>query len=442
MSTAIEKSESGKIPSSGLVDDDMSGFLSQAVTRIQPSATNSTAQRARELKAKGRDIISLSTGEPDFNTPDHILEAARDAMAQGHTRYTPISGIPELRNAIRSKFARENGLDFDITEVMVSTGGKQVIANAMLATIDTGDEVVIPAPYWVSYPELVSFCGGTPVIVPTEASNNFCMTAQALQGAITSRTKWLILNSPCNPSGAVYSADMLHEIADVLDQHPKVYVLCDDIYEHLIYSNTPFATLAAVAPKLRGRILTMNGVSKAYAMTGWRIGYAGGPAPLIKAMEKIQGQTTSGANSIAQWAAVAALEGPQDLLALRRESFRRRRDMVVEQLGRAEGIHCRIPDGAFYVYPSCEGTLGKRTQQGMVIGSDRDFSVALLDQVGVAVVHGSAFGLGGHFRISYAVAEDQLIEACRRIQEFCASLEQDKTRDKLQDSQQKGGQGK
>lgn len=405
-------------------DSGRSRLLSSAAERIKPSATNSTSQRARELRASGRDVIALSAGEPDFDTPKHVLEAAAEAMAKGHTRYTPVSGIPELREAIRQKFLRENGLDFEIGQIMVSTGGKQVIANAMLATIDPGEEVVIPAPFWVTYPELVSFCGGTPVIVPTSAEMNFAMTAQDLEEALTPKTKWLILNSPCNPSGGVYSESELEALAEVLRRHPQVHVLCDDIYEHLIYSDTPFRTLAAVAPDLADRILTMNGVSKAYAMTGWRIGYAGGPKHLLKAMEKIQGQTTSCANSIAQWAAVAALTGPQDFLAERHESFRRRRDLVVRRLNEAPGLQCRTPDGAFYVYPSCEGTFGKKTRSGAEIPSDEAFCRMLLDETGVAVVHGTAFGLPGHFRVSYAASEDQLVEACKRIGDFCAGLAQ------------------
>ncbi len=397
-------------------------LLSLAAMRLKPSATNSTSQRARELKAAGRDVIALSAGEPDFDTPEHVLKAAAEAMAAGHTRYAPVSGIPELREAVRQKFLRENGLDFEVSQIMVSTGGKQVIANAMLATINPGDEVIIPAPFWVSYPELVSFCGGTPVIVPTKAEQNFAMPPQDLEAAITPRTKWLVLNSPCNPSGGVYSEEELEALAEVLRKHPQVHVLSDDIYEHVIYSETPFRTLAAVAPDLADRILTMNGVSKAYAMTGWRIGYAGGPKHLMKAMEKIQGQTASGANSIAQWAALAALTGPQDFLVERRESFRRRRDLVVERLNDMPGLECRTPDGAFYVYPSCEGTFGKTAPSGVEITNDEIFCRTLLDETGVAVVHGAAFGLPGHFRVSYAASDEELVEACRRIGGFCAGL--------------------
>lgn len=400
-------------------------FLSRAARRLKPSATNSTSQRARDLRAEGRDIVALSAGEPDFDTPQHVKAAAIAAMKAGHTKYAPVAGIPELKKAVRDKFSRENGLDYADAEIMVSTGGKQVIANAMLATIDPSDEVIVPAPYWVSYPELVSFCGGTPVIVRSEAENGFLLSADDLERAITPRTKWLILNSPCNPSGAVYTREALAEIAVVLERHPRVHVLSDDIYEHLIYSGTPFATIAEVAPALKDRVLTMNGVSKAYAMTGWRIGYAGGPADLIKAMSKIQGQTTSGANSIAQWAAVAALSGPQEFLAERRASFHQRRDLVIGLLRTAPGIACAVPDGAFYVYPSCEALFGMVSPGGRRIGSDQDFSEALLDEEGVAVVYGAAFGLPGHFRISYAASEDNLREACGRIARFCAAVSKD-----------------
>lgn len=397
-------------------------LLSEAAQRLKPSATGSMSQRARELKAQGHDIIALSAGEPDFDTPSHVLDAAAAAMLQGHTRYTTVSGIPELREAIRKKFLRENELEFSVDQILVSTGGKQVIANAMLATINPGDEVVIPAPYWVSYPELVSFCGGTPVVLPSEAESDFVVTPRQLERVISDRTKWLILNSPCNPSGAVYDEAALAALAEVLRRNPQIHILADDIYEHLIYSGKPFRTLAAVAPDLSGRILTMNGVSKAYAMTGWRIGYAGGPRDLIKAMEKIQGQMTSCPNSVAQWAAVAALEGPQDFLAARRQSFVERRDHVVAELNAAPGLSCRTPDGAFYAYPSCVGAFGKVTPAGTQITDDESFCRAVLDETGVAVVHGSAFGIPGHFRVSYAASIEQLAEACRRIRDFCGAL--------------------
>lgn len=397
-------------------------FLSVAAARLKPSATNSTSQKARDLRAAGRDIVALSAGEPDFDTPDHVIAAAYQAMTTGQTKYAPVAGIAELKKAVRAKFKTENGLDYSDEEVMVSTGGKQVIANAMMATINPGDEVIIPAPYWVSYPELVSFCGGSPIAVQAKAETGFLLTAADLEAAITPRTKWLILNSPCNPTGAVYSREALVQIAEVLDRYPRLHVLSDDIYEHLIYSDRPFSTLAEVAPQLKSRVLTMNGVSKAYAMTGWRIGFCGGPASLIKAMSKIQGQTTSSANSIAQWAAVAALTGPQDFLAIRKESFRTRRDMVVAMLRDAEGLECLVPDGAFYVYPGCTRTYGKVSPGGRAIESDQDFSEALLEEAGVAVVYGAAFGLPGHFRVSYAAAESQLRDACARIQKFCSTL--------------------
>jgi aspartate aminotransferase len=321
-----------------------------------------------------------------------------------------------------AKFKRENGLDYQVTQTIVSTGGKQVVANALLATVDPGDEVIIPAPYWVSYPELVQLCGGTPVAVTTDVANGFKMRPEALEAAITPKTKWLILNSPCNPSGAVYSRDDLKALAEVLKRHKQVWILADDIYEHIIYGDLAFATLAEVEPELYERTLTINGVSKAYAMTGWRIGFAGGPPQLIKAMETIQSQVTSGTSSVSQWAAVEALNGPKDFLPARRKSFEQRRDLVVSMLNQANGIKCPTPEGAFYVYPSCAGVLGKRMADGRTIKTDEDFVLALLESEGVAVVHGSAFGCGPNFRISYAASQDLLEEACRRIQRFCASL--------------------
>jgi aspartate aminotransferase len=398
-------------------------LLSAALSRIKPSATNTTTQRARDLKAAGRDIIALSSGEPDFDTPDHIKAAATRAMAQGRTKYTPVAGIPELREAVAAKFKRENGLHYDAADIIVSTGGKQVIANAMLATVDPSDEVIIPAPYWVSYPELVALCGGTPVTVRTHVEDNFKLRADVLEAAITPRTKWVILNSPSNPSGAAYSREEIKTITDVLKRYPHVYVLTDDIYEHLVYDDFEFVTPAQVEPDLIDRTLTVNGVSKAYAMTGWRIGYAGGPKNLIKAMTTIQGQMTSGTNSIAQWAAVEALTGPQSFLADHRRAFEKRRDLVVSMLNQAAGLRCPRPEGAFYVFPSCAGTLGKVGPSGKPITNDEDFALELLTSEGVAVVHGSAFGLGPNFRISYAAATHELEEACLRIQRFCASLQ-------------------
>lgn len=397
-------------------------FLSAALGRIKPSASIVANQRARELAAQGRDVIALSSGEPDFDTPDHIKDAAAAAMAAGKTKYTPVAGIPELRKAIRAKFQRENGLDYGLDQIIVGTGGKQVIANALLATVNPGDEVIIPAPFWVSYPEIVALCGGTSVIAPTSASDAFRLTAETLESLITSKTKWLILNSPSNPSGAAYGRDELKSLTDVLERHPHVWVLTDDMYEHLIYGDQPFYTPAQIAPALYDRTLTVNGVSKAYAMTGWRIGYAGGPRQLIKAMDTIQGQFTSGACSIAQWAAVAALDGPQDYLAGRRQAFEARRDLVVGMLNQSKGLHCLVPEGAFYVFPSCEKLFGLKTAAGKEISNDEEFAAELLDAEAVAVVHGAAYGSPGHFRISYAASTEQLEEACKRIQRFCNSL--------------------
>jgi len=397
-------------------------LLSAALSRIKPSPTNFASDRARRLKAEGRDIVPVSSGEPDFDTPDNVRAAANAAIARGLTKYTPVAGIPELREAIVRKFKRENHLDYQVGQIIVSTGGKQVIANALLATVDPGDEVIIPAPYWVSYPELVQLCGGTPVAVMTDVADGFKMRAEALEAAITPRTKWLIMNSPCNPSGAVYTYDDLKALAEVLKRHRHVWILTDDIYEHLVYGDFAFSTLAQVEPDLYERTLTINGVSKAYAMTGWRIGYAGGPPQLIKAMETIQSQMTSGTCSVSQWAAVEALNGPQDFLKDRRKSFEQRRDLVVSMLNQAQGIRCPTPDGAFYVYPSCAAMLGKRTPDGRTLKTDEDFVLALLESEGVAVVHGSAFGCGPNFRISYAASMELLDEACRRIQRFCADL--------------------
>lgn len=397
-------------------------FLSDILTRIQPSSTIAVAQKARDLAAAGRDIISLSTGEPDFDTPENIKRAAAVAMAQGKTKYPPVSGIPELKAAVAAKFKRENSLNYDPSEIIVSSGGKQVVANALMATVNKGDEVIIPTPYWVSYPELVAIFEGVSVFAPTSIETGFKLTPQALESAITPRTKWLILNSPSNPSGAAYSHDELLELATVLRQHPQVWVLSDDIYEHLMYSDSQFATMAQVDPEIKKRTLTMNGVSKGYAMTGWRIGFAGGPKHLIKAMETIQSQMTSGASSVSQWAAVEALNGPQDFLDQRREVFMARRDLVVSELNAAEGLQCASPEGAFYVFPSCQGTFGKKSRSGAVITSDQDFATELLEQTGVAVVQGSAFGLPGHFRLSYAASTQNLQDACSRIKAFCASL--------------------
>ena len=398
-------------------------FLAAALDRVKPSATIAVTQKARELKAAGRDVIGLGAGEPDFDTPDNIKEAAIDAIRRGETKYTPVSGIPELRQAIAAKFKRENNLDYKPEQTIVGTGGKQILFNAFMATLNPGDEVVIPAPYWVSYPEMVAICGGTPVFVDTTIETGFKLTPEALDAAITPKTKWFLFNSPSNPSGAAYSRAELKELTDVLMRHPHVWVLTDDMYEHLVYGDFTFTTPAEVEPGLYERTLTMNGVSKAYAMTGWRIGYAAGPVALIKAMDMIQGQQTSGACSIAQWAAVEALNGPQDFIATNRTIFEGRRDLVVSMLNQARGIECPSPEGAFYVYPSCRGLIGKKTKAGKVIETDEDFVGALLEAEGVAVVHGSAFGLGPNFRISYATSEALLEEACSRIQRFCASLD-------------------
>ncbi|WP_299860454.1 pyridoxal phosphate-dependent aminotransferase [uncultured Hoeflea sp.] len=397
-------------------------FLADALSRVKPSATIAVSQKARELKAKGRDVIGLGAGEPDFDTPDNIKAAAIEAINRGETKYTPVSGIPELRKAIAAKFKRENDLDYDWQQTIVGTGGKQILFNAFMATLNAGDEVVIPAPYWVSYPEMVAICGGTPVPVETTIDNDFKLQPADLEAAITPRTKWLIFNSPSNPSGAAYSEAELKAVTEVLKRHPQVWVLTDDMYEHLTYGDFVFKTPAQVAPELKDRTLTMNGVSKAYAMTGWRIGYAAGPLELIKAMDMIQGQQTSGACSIAQWAAVEALNGTQDFIPANKETFRGRRDLVVSMLNQATGIKCPTPEGAFYVYPSCAGTIGKTAPSGKVIETDEDFVTELLESEGVAVVHGSAFGLGPNFRISYATSEDLLEEACNRIQRFCAAL--------------------
>ncbi|MGV2105528.1 pyridoxal phosphate-dependent aminotransferase [Agrobacterium vitis] len=396
-------------------------FLADALSRVKPSATIAVSQKARELKAKGRDVIGLGAGEPDFDTPDNIKQAAIDAIHRGETKYTPISGIPELRKAIADKYKRENNLDYKPEQTIVGTGGKQILFNAFMATLNAGDEVIIPTPYWVSYPEMVALCGGTPVFVATTQENNFKLTAEDLEKAITPKTKWFLFNSPSNPSGAAYTEAELKTLTDVLLRHEQVWVLTDDMYEHLVYGDFKFTTPAEVEPKLYDRTLTMNGVSKAYAMTGWRIGYAAGPLPLIKAMDMIQGQQTSGACSIAQWAAVEALNGTQDFIPENKKIFEGRRDLVVSMLNQAKGIVCPSPEGAFYVYPSCAGLMGKTAPSGKVLESDEDFVTELLETEGVAVVHGSAFGLGPNFRISYATSEALLEEACKRIQRFCAA---------------------
>lgn len=397
-------------------------FLSRTLARVKPSPTIAMTNLARELAAEGRDIISLSAGEPDFDTPAHIREAAKAAIDAGRTRYTAVDGIPELKRAIADKFARDNGLDYTPAEITVGTGGKQVLYNALMATLNPGDEVIVPAPYWVSYPDMVELAGGTPVIITAGLEAGYRITAAQLEAAITPRTKWVILNSPSNPTGAGYAEAHLRALTDVLMRHPHVWVLADDIYEHLVFDDFRFVTPAQVEPRLKARTLTVNGVSKAYAMTGWRIGYAGGPAELIKAMGTIQSQSTSNPCSVSQYAALAALTGPQDYIAESRAVFQRRRDLVVSGLNQCAGIDCPTPEGAFYVYPSIAGLIGRRTPTGAEITDDERFAMELLHATGVAVVFGAAFGLSPHFRISYAAADAQLTEAIARIRGFCGSL--------------------
>ncbi|WP_027136158.1 pyridoxal phosphate-dependent aminotransferase [Geminicoccus roseus] len=397
-------------------------LISAALGRIKPSPTIAITNLARELQAKGRDVIGLAAGEPDFDTPDHIKAAAIDAINQGQTKYTAVDGTPRLKKAIVAKFARENGLTYTADQITVGTGGKQVLYNAFMATLDMGDEVIVPAPYWVSYPDMVLLAGGTPVFVPCLEEHGFKLQPAELEAAITPRTKWLVLNSPSNPTGSAYTASELKALTDVLVKHPQVYVMTDDMYEHLVYDGFQFATPAQVEPALMERTLTCNGVSKAFAMTGWRIGYAGGPKELIKAMGTIQSQSTSNPSSISQAAAVAALEGDLSFLPERNQVYKQRRDMVVAKLNEASGLNCHKPEGAFYVYPSCQGLLGKKTPDGQLITSSDDFARYLLAGVGVAVVPGSAFGLDPFFRISYATATHILEDACARIQKACAEL--------------------
>ncbi|MFN7173850.1 MAG: pyridoxal phosphate-dependent aminotransferase [Thermaurantiacus tibetensis] len=397
-------------------------ILSAAIGRIQPSATAAVTRRTAELKAQGRDIIGLGAGEPDFDTPDHVKDAAIAAIRRGETKYTIVDGTAELKEAIRLKFRRDNGLDYAPDEVTANVGGKHTIFNALVATLDPGDEVIIPAPYWVSYPDIVQFCGATPVIVPCPAASGFKMTPAQLDAAITPRTKWLILNSPSNPTGAAYTEAELKALADVLLAHPHVFVMADDMYEHIVYDDFRFVTLAAAEPRLFERTLTVNGASKAYAMTGWRIGFAGGPKQIIAAMAKLQSQSTTNPCSIAQAAATAALTGPQDFLKERARVFQTRRDLVVSMLNQCEGLSCPRPEGAFYVYPDCAPLIGRRAPDGRVIASDEDLATWFLDSEGVALVHGGAFGLSPAFRISYATSTELLEEACRRIQRACAAL--------------------
>lgn len=400
----------------------MTGNTSEALKRVKPSATMAMSAKARALKAAGCDCISLSQGEPDFDTPDNIKQAAIRAIQDGKTKYTDVDGIPELKDAIVGKFKRENGLEYKRSQVNVSPGGKPVIFNAFMATLNAGDEVVIPAPYWVSYPDMAMLCGATPVFVDTTLEDGFKVRPDALRKAITPHTKWVMLNSPSNPSGAAYTAAELKALAAVLLEFPNVLVLTDDMYEHLTYGDFQFATIAQVEPRLYERTLTMNGVSKAYSMTGWRIGYAAGPEWLIKAMANVMGQTTSNPCSISQWAAVEALNGTQDFIPKNKKLFQDRRDLVVSMLNQANGVNCPTPEGAFYVYPSIAKLIGKKSAKGAIIDSDEAFALALLDAEQVAVVHGTAFGLAPCFRISYATSNECLEDACARIQRFCGQL--------------------
>ena len=397
-------------------------LIAARLDRISPSQTIAISTKARALKAAGRDVISLSAGEPDFDTPVNVKDAAIRAIEGGQTKYTDVAGTQALRQAVADKFKRDSGLDYTADEIIVSTGGKQVIFNAMVATMNAGDETIIPTPCWVSYPDIVALADGTPVFVPCGQNNGFKLRAEDLAAAITPRTKWVILNSPNNPTGAAYSADELRALADVLLQHPHVWIFTDDIYEKLVYGDFKFATVVEVEPRLRDRTVTMNGCSKAYAMTGWRIGFAGAPKHLIKAMDKLQSQSTSSTSSISQAAATEALNGPQDFIATMIETYQGRRDMVVSMLNQAAGLHCHTPEGAFYVFPSVHGAIGKTSRGGVRIDTDEDFVIALLEEEGVAAVHGSAFMYPGHMRISYATDTDSLRRACERIQHFCAGL--------------------
>jgi aspartate aminotransferase len=399
-------------------------LLAQQLKRIKPSATIAVTDKARALKAAGRDVIGLGAGEPDFDTPEHIKRAAIRAIEGGKAaKYTAVDGIPELKAAIARKFKRENGLDYKASQIIVGTGGKQVLYNAFVATLDPGDEVIVPAPFWVSYPDMVMLAGGEPVGVPTTIESGFKMTPEALDRAITPKTKWVLLNSPSNPTGAAYTRAELKKLTDVLLAHPHVHVLTDDMYEHLVYDDFEFTTPAQIESRLYERTLTVNGVSKAYCMTGWRIGYAGGPEALIKAMAMIQSQSTSNPTAVSQWASVDALDGPQDFIAEHNAIFKERRDLCVSMLNQARGIHCPKPEGAFYVFPSCAGTIGRTAPTGNRLVTDEDFVTELLEAEGVAVVQGTPFGFGPAFRISYATKTEDVEEACRRIQRFCGNLQ-------------------
>jgi aspartate aminotransferase len=398
-------------------------FIADRLQRIKPSPTIFIANKALAMKAEGRNVIGLAAGEPDFDTPQNIKDAAKRAIDRGDTKYTQVDGTPALKQAVCAKFKRENELTYAPAQISVGTGGKQVLFNALLATVNPGDEVIVPAPYWVSYPDIVVLCDGTPVAVTCPQNNGFKLRPEDLEAAITRKTKWLILNSPSNPTGAAYTRDELAALAQVLMRHPHVWVLADDMYEHLVYDDFVFTSIAQVEPRLYDRTLTLNGVSKAYCMTGWRIGYAGGPTELIKAMAALQSQSTTNPSSISQAAAVEALNGPQDFIPVNNAVFKERRDLVVAGLNRCQGIHCPTPAGAFYVYPSCAGAIGRRTPDGKMIETDTDFVTYLLDAEGVAVVPGSAFGLAPHFRISYATSHQELRDACARIERACARLE-------------------
>ena len=396
--------------------------VAERTTWIEPSASSVATQRARELRAEGHDIIALTQGQPDFDTPDHVLEAAINAMHAGETRYTPVMGTPALRDAIRFKFKRDNSLAYNDDQVMASNGGKQIVYNALMSTVEPGDEVIVTAPYWVSYPEMTKFAGGVPIEVLCREESGFKLTPEQLETAITSKTRWLILNSPNNPSGAVYSGHELRTLAEVLQPYERIMVMCDDIYEHIIYDGVEMATMADAAPFTFDRTLTLNGVSKAYAMTGWRIGIAGGPAGLIKTMSKLQNQSTGNPSSVSQAAAIAALIGPQNLVVERTKAFQHRRDRVLEMLNDVSGLSCRKPEGAFYVYPNCKGLIGRKSPNGKVMKDDRDVVMYLMEQGGVAAVHGEAYGLSPHFRLSFADSMENLEEACRRIQSACQAL--------------------
>ncbi len=397
-------------------------FLASRINRIKPSPSSMAGQRARELRASGRDIVALTAGEPDFDTPDNVTEAVKRAMAASRTKYTDVGGTPELKDAIRAKFHRENGLSFSTSEVIACSGGKQVIFNALLSTVEKGDEVIIPTPYWVSYPDIVLLAGGTPVFVSCPPEKQFKLQPADLDRCITPHTRWVILNAPNNPSGAVYSREELRGLADVLLRHPHVWIMTDDMYEHILFDGRTYATIVQVAPELKDRSLTINGVSKAYAMTGWRIGYGGAPAELIKAMTKLQSQSTSSPSSISQAAAVEALNGPQDFLVERTQIFQSRRDRVMEVLNQIEGIHCHSPEGAFYAFPSCAGLIGKRTPSGQVLRTDEDFVMYLLEEVNLAVLHGAAYGVSPFFRLSFASSIPTLEEGCARLKQACEKL--------------------